>query len=181
MNITQASITAIRTKDNKTITAEQYILATGADAPLHTKPLGIHLPIYPMKGYSVTVPVSDASNAPQFSITDQEQKIVCTRLGDKFRIAGTVEFAGYDKTIHQKRINALIHAARILFPNAGEYEQGSPWACLRPATPDGQPIIGKTKYSNFFLNVGHGSLGWVLAAGSAFKLADIIEGKQPKV
>jgi D-amino-acid dehydrogenase len=127
------------------------------------------------------VPVKDASKAPRVSVTDDSAKIVITRLGNRLRIAGTAELSGYSTELNPVRCEALIRRTRELFPDAGEYDKAQFWAGLRPSTPSNVPIIGPTKFGNLYVNTGHGTLGWTLAAGSGRALADIISGRQPKV
>lgn len=150
-----------------------YVMCMGAASAIHLRQVGLYLPIYPMKGYSITFPANEFS--PTMSITDAARKQVYTRLGDRIRLAGTAEFAGYNDSIRKVRIDPLMRGVQGLFPKA---ELGIPqeWACLRPSTPDGPPIIGKTPLSNLFINSGHGTLGWTQAAGSARLLADIVNG-----
>lgn len=165
--------------DKGVFVGDAYIMALGSYSPLYLKPLGIRVPIYPMKGYSITFPANHYS--PKMSLTDTESKIVYSRLGDKLRIAGTAEFAGYNTSIRPERIIPIVRAVHSLLPKC-EYEMPeSQWACLRPSTPDGLPIIGKTKYANFYMNTGHGTLGWTQAAGSAALVSDIIDGRQTEI
>ncbi len=161
------------------LAADGFVLALGAySAPL-VQPLGLRLPIYPMKGYSLTIRANEFS--PRTSITDGAFKIVHTRLGDLHRIAGTAEFTGYDHSINERRIRAIIKAGQSLLPRAAWDAEVSRWACLRPSTPDGPPVLGKTPFSNLYLNTGHGTLGWTHAAGSAAIVADCVEGKSPPI
>jgi D-amino-acid dehydrogenase len=167
-------------KTNKGIhKADVYIMSMGSYSPIYLKPLGIHVPIYPMKGYSVTFEANHF--APKISLTDGQHKIVYSSLGNRLRIAGTAEFAGYNTEIRQERIRPIVKAVRGLFPKCEFGDPVSEWACLRPSTPDGPPIIGKTKYSNLFMNTGHGTLGWTQCAGSAAVIADIIENRTPEI
>ena len=143
--------------------ADAYVLAMGSLSPLYAKPLGIALPIYPAKGYSVTMPVLDAARAFQVSLTDDEYKLVFSRLtgpaGDRMRIAGTAELNGYDRNLGEVRCAAIVRRVAQLFPGAGDPAQAQFWAGLRPATPSNVPIIGRSKVENLFLNTGHGTLG----------------------
>ena len=161
--------------------ADAYICALGASSPLLLRTIGIPAPITPMKGYSLTFKHHEYT--PKISMTDQRAKIVYTPMGDYLRVAGTAEFAGYQDSITQKRINILKEVIHTSLPKLGVLEDStlSQWACLRPSTPDGPPIIGKTPFKNLYLNSGHGTLGWTQAAGSAFLLADIIEQKQTEI
>lgn len=160
---------------------DAYVLAMGSLSPLLAAPLGIRLPIYPAKGYSVTMPVKDASMAHQVSLTDDEYKLVFSRLGDRLRIAGTAEFNGYDRDLNRVRCEAIVNRTEALFPGAGDTSQAQFWTGLRPATPSNVPIIGCSKLPNLFLNTGHGTLGWTHACGSGKSIARIVSGLAPEV
>jgi D-amino-acid dehydrogenase len=161
--------------------ADAYVLAMGSLSPLLAAPLGVRLPIYPAKGYSVTMPVKDASLAHQVSLTDDEYKLVFSRLGDRLRIAGTAELNGYDRDLNRVRCEAIVKRVEQLFPGAGDTEQAQFWTGLRPATPSNVPIIGRSKLPNLFLNTGHGTLGWTHACGSGKSIARIVSGLVPEV
>ena len=167
------------------IQGDAFVLAMGSLSPLHAAPLGIRLPIYPAKGYSVTMPVKDASKAHQVSLTDDEFKLVFSRYTsgteDRLRIAGTAEFNGYDRDLNRVRCEAIVHRVEQLFPGAGDATQAQFWTGLRPATPSNVPLIGKTKIPNLFLNTGHGTLGWTHACGSGKSIARIVSGVKPEV
>jgi D-amino-acid dehydrogenase len=163
------------------IKGDAYVLAMGSLSPLYAKPLGIDLPIYPAKGYSVTMPVKDPTYAHQVSLTDDEFKLVFSRLGDRLRIAGTAEFNGYDRDLNRVRCEAIVRRTEELFPGAGDAEQAQFWTGLRPATPSNVPIIGRSKISNLFLNTGHGTLGWTHSCGSGKSIARIVSGQKPEV
>lgn len=158
--------------------ADAYVMAMGAYAPLLLRRVGIHVPIYPMKGYSVTFEATD--DHPQISITDDARKIVYSRLGDKIRCAGTAEFAGYNTDVNPKRIDPILRGISSLFPTT-DLANATEWACLRPSTPDGPPIVGKTKYPNLFINSGHGTLGWTQGPATAKLLGDIVDGKMTEI
>ena len=161
--------------------ADAFVLAMGSLSPLLAKPLGIELPIYPAKGYSVTMPVKDASMAHQVSLTDDEYKLVFSRLGDRLRIAGTAELNGYDRDLNRVRCEAIVRRVEELFPGAGDAERAQFWTGLRPATPSNVPIIGRSKVGKLFLNTGHGTLGWTHACGSGKSIARIVAGLAPEV
>ncbi len=163
------------------VRGDAYVLAMGSLSPLYAAPLGIHLPIYPAKGYSVTLPVKDASMAHQVSLTDDEYKLVFSRLGDRLRIAGTAELNGYDRDLNRVRCEAIVRRTEELFPGAGDLEQAQFWTGLRPATPSNVPIIGRSKLPNLFLNTGHGTLGWTHSCGSGKSIAQIVSGLAPEV
>ncbi len=173
------ALRAVQLADGE-LSADAYVVALGVYTPLLMKPLGVRLPIYPMKGYSLTLP-GDA-HCPSRSVTDAQYKVVFTPLGDKLRVAGTAEFAGYNTDIIESRIAPMLRAGRSLFPQVNWDHPGiSKWACLRPSTPDGPPILGRTPYTNLFLNTGHGTLGWTQGPGSAYIVADLIENRQPEI
>jgi D-amino-acid dehydrogenase len=161
--------------------ADAYVVALGSYSPLLTRPIGIGLAVYPAKGYSASLPIRDASKAPRVSLTDEAAKIVITRLGNRMRIAGTAELSGYSTDLNTVRCQALTRRVGEMFPDAGDYGQAVFWTGLRPSTPSNVPIIGATRYPNLYLNTGHGTLGWTMAAGSGRALADIISGRKPDV
>ncbi|GAB4508703.1 MAG: D-amino acid dehydrogenase [Sulfuricaulis sp.] len=169
-------ITHVHT-DKGVMTADVCVVACGSYSPLLLRPLGIRLPVYPVKGYSVTLPLMDAAAAPAGSVTDVTYKVVITRLGDKLRGAGTAELAGYDLSLRSSRLATISHVMADLFPGAGNPVQMQPWCGLRPMTPDNPPVLGATPCKNLFLNTGHGTLGWTMACGSGKILADIISGR----
>jgi D-amino-acid dehydrogenase len=174
-------IAGVKVKDGEMLTADAYVVALGSYSPLLTRPIGLDLPIYPTKGYSATVEVLDASKAPRVSITDDAAKIVFSRLGNRLRIAGTAELSGYSTELNMVRCEALTRRAKMVFPGAAMYDQAKFWTGLRPSTPSNVPLVGRTKYPNLFLNTGHGTLGWTMAAGSGAAIADIISGRKPEV
>jgi len=163
------------------VRGEAYVLAMGSLSPLVAAPLGIRLPIYPAKGYSVTMPVKDPSMAHQVSLTDDEYKLVFSRLGDRLRIAGTAELNGYDRDLNRVRCEAIVRRTEELFPGAGDADQAQFWTGLRPATPSNVPIIGRSKIPNLYLNTGHGTLGWTHSCGSGKSIARIVSGLEPEV
>lgn len=163
------------------VRGDAYIVAMGSLSPLLVKPLGIELPIYPAKGYSVTIPVADASRAHQVSLTDDEYKLVFSRLGDRLRIAGTAELNGYDRDLNRVRCEAIVRRVEQLFPGAGDASRAQFWTGLRPATPSNVPIIGRSKLANLYLNTGHGTLGWTHACGSGKSIARIVSGLAPEI
>ncbi len=171
-------ITSVKTSQGN-FSGDSFVLSLGAYSALLAEPLGLKLPIYPMKGYSITVPAWE--DAPSVSITDDEKKVVFSRLGDKVRAAGTAEFAGYNTEVREVRIKQIIGSLESLFPRATLDDRMTKWACVRPQTPDGPPIIGRTSIDNLFLNTGHGTLGWTQGAGTAHLLADIMEGRETEI
>ena len=161
--------------------ADAYVLALGSFSPLLARQVGLPLSIYPAKGYSVTMPVLDRSSAHEVSLTDDEYKLVFSRLGDRLRIAGTAELNGYDRHLNRVRCEAILRRVEHLFPGAGDVSQAQFWTGLRPATPSNLPYIGRSPLANLFLNTGHGTLGWTHACGSGSALADLIHGRQPEL
>jgi D-amino-acid dehydrogenase len=141
----------------------------------------VYIPVYPAKGYSASVPVARPDLAPVVSLTDDSAKIVMSRLGDHVRIAGTAELSGYNTDLNAVRCEALVRRGREIFPEALDFERATFWTGLRPSTPSNVPIIGPTRLRNLYLNTGHGTLGWTMAAGSGRALADILSGKKPEV
>jgi len=167
--------------NGKLETADRYVLALGSFSPQMLKPLGIRAPIYPLKGYSLTVPITNAAMAPVSTIIDESYKVAITRLDDRIRVGGMAEIGGYDLTLNPRRRETLEMVVNDLFPKGGDVRQAELWAGLRPATPDGTPIIGATPFKNLFLNTGHGTLGWTMSCGSARLLTDLIGRKQPQI
>ncbi len=167
------------------IDADAYVLALGATNAWQARQLGFYLPIYPLKGYSLTVDTRAAAKpegVPRISVTDSKYKVVYALLGDELRIAGMADIAGYDRSLQADRVALLVAHAKAAFPDAADYGSDlKPWAGLRPATPKGTPIIGASPYKNLFLNTGHGALGWTLASACAKIVADQIEGKVPEI
>ncbi|MGV8842824.1 MAG: D-amino acid dehydrogenase [Pseudomonas sp.] len=167
--------------NGKLETADSYVLALGSFSPQMLKPLGIRAPIYPLKGYSLTVPITNAAMSPVSTIIDESYKVAITRLDDRIRVGGMAEIGGYDLTLNPRRRETLEMVVNDLFPQGGDLHQAELWAGLRPATPDGTPIIGATPFKNLFLNTGHGTLGWTMSCGSARLLTDLIGRKQPQI
>jgi len=166
--------------DKGVFTAEQYVLATGS----HTRALlqrWFPVPVYPMKGYSLTVPIVDAARAPVSTILDETYKIAVTRFDDRIRVGGMAELSGFNLDLNPRRRETLELVVNDLFPGAGDTAQASFWTGLRPMTPDSTPIVGATPLRNLFLNTGHGTLGWTMAAGSAMVIADLVGGKTPAI
>lgn len=168
------------TDNSERLSADAYVVALGSYSPLLLKPLGVHLPIYPAKGYSATLTLAETMGAPSVSLTDDERKIVFSRLGNRLRVAGTAEFNGYNLDLNPVRCQALMQATSELFPKLKTTGEPEFWCGLRPATPSNLPYIGRTRYSNLWLNAGHGTLGWTMACGSGAALADLISSKRPE-
>lgn len=168
------AITATGPNETMRMEADAYVVALGCWSPLLARSLDLELPVYPVKGYSITLPVRDGDVAPRVSLTDEEHKLVFSRLGARLRVAGTAELTGYDQSIDEQRCDAILARTLRLFPRAGDRSAVERWAGLRPATPGNVPLIARTRYDNLYLNTGHGTLGWTLACGSAERLAALL-------
>lgn len=168
--------------DGKKETADQYVVCLGAFTPKFIKPLGLNAPIYPMKGYSITVPISNHDMAPVSTILDETYKVAITRFDDRIRLGGMAELRGFDYTLNPAREETLRMICADLFPEGGDLSGDvSFWTGMRPKTPDCTPIIGKTKYKKLFINAGHGTLGWTMACGAAQLSAHLIANKTPEI
>jgi D-amino-acid dehydrogenase len=174
------AITAVHTAQGR-FEADAFVMAMGSYSPLLLRPLGVRIPVYPVKGYSITMPIVDAAGAPESTVMDETYKVGITRLGERIRVGGTAELAGYDTRLREARRAPLVRAVTDLFPHGGDVAQASFWCGLRPMTPDGTPLIGATPYRNLYLNTGHGTLGWTMSCGSARVLADIVSGRTPEI
>ncbi|GIQ78788.1 D-amino acid dehydrogenase [Bradyrhizobium sp. RD5-C2] len=180
LNADATRITGVATSAGL-MTADAYVLALGSYSPHLVRPLGISLPVYPVKGYSITVPIKDASGAPESTVMDESYKVAITRLGDRIRVGGTAEISGYSTKLYDARRATLDHSLTDLFPRGGDLAKATFWCGLRPMTPDGPPVIGATRFANLHLNTGHGTLGWTMACGSGRVLADMLSGKKPEI
>lgn len=165
----------------ETLTADAYVMALGSYSPHLLRGVGISVPVYPAKGYSITVPVAGAGHAPHVSLTDDEYKLVFSRLGDELRVAGTAELTGWNTEINRVRCQAIVRRAAALFPGGAHWDQARFWTGLRPATPGNVPLIGRSRLANLFLDTGHGTLGWTHACGSGRAIADLVSGRVPEV
>jgi D-amino-acid dehydrogenase len=184
IEVTAGRVAGIRaTGDGRrqTLAADAYLLCAGSFSPLLAAAAGERLPIYPVKGYSVTLPLAEPSGAPRTSITDESRRIVVSRLGGRLRAAGTAELTGYDTQLNAARCGAILDRLLELFPDIRSSAQPERWAGLRPATPSNLPIIGRSRLQNLYFNTGHGTLGWTLACGSASAIADILSGRAAAV
>jgi D-amino-acid dehydrogenase len=148
-----------------TLAADAYVVALGSHSPLQLAPIGIRIPVYPVKGYSITVPIVDPAGAPESTVMDETHKVAVTRLGDRIRVGGTAELAGYTLRLHEARRTRSRTSSATSFPGGGDVARAEFWCGLRPMTPDGTPVVGPTPIKNLFLATGHGTLGWTMAAG----------------
>ncbi|GGJ96819.1 D-amino acid dehydrogenase [Pseudomonas matsuisoli] len=167
--------------DGKRETADRYVLALGSYSPQLLKPLGIKAPVYPLKGYSLTVPIVNPDLAPRSTILDETYKVAITRFDGRIRVGGMAELAGFDLSLNPERRETLEMITNDLYGQGGDVSQATFWTGLRPATPDGTPIVGATPFRNLFLNTGHGTLGWTMACGSGRFLADVMAQKRPQI
>ena len=189
LEVTGGSVSGVRVRlhegaegdRTEVLAADAYVVCLSSHSPLLLEPIGVTALVYPAKGYSATLPIVDPKAAPTISITDDAKKIVLTRLGDRLRVAGTAELAGYNLDLNPIRCEALTRRAVEWFGSAIDATRASYWTGLRPATPSNVPLIGRTRYPNLYLNVGHGTLGWTMAAGSGKALAELVSGRRPEI
>lgn len=173
-------VTGIET-DRGPLSGDACLVALGSYSARLLRQVGIDIPVYPVKGYSITVPIRDAAAAPESTVMDETYKVAVTRLGDRIRVGGTAELAGYDLRLHDARRQTLEYVLGDLFPAGGDSSRTEFWCGLRPMTPDGTPIIGATGLANLYIATGHGTLGWTMAAGTARIMADLISGRTPQI
>ncbi|WP_294322428.1 D-amino acid dehydrogenase [uncultured Sphingomonas sp.] len=167
--------------DTGMVTGDSYLVAMGSFSPRLVGPLGLKLPVYPVKGYSITVPIVDEARAPVSTLLDESYKVAITRLGDRIRVGGMAEISGFNNALPEARRATLEYSLGSLFPGAGDTSRASYWSGLRPMTPDSTPVVGATKFGNLFLNTGHGTLGWTMACGSAAVIADLMSGRRAAI
>ena len=167
---------------SREIKADCYSVSLGSYSTKILSKIGIEIPIYPVKGYSITLPVLSNEDAPQSTIMDEKNKIAITRLGDRIRVAGMAHLTDFDKNLRTKSLDSLMSGLDLLFPKSYESSKETNfWTGFRPSTPDGTPIIGPTPFNNLFLNTGHGTLGWTMSAGSGKLLANLVSGIDPEI
>jgi D-amino-acid dehydrogenase len=173
----------VRTPDGyRRIRAKHVVVSLGSYSAPFLRPYGVDLAIYPAKGYSVTIPLQGANEAPVTSLTDDQYKLVYSNLGDRLRVAGTAELSGYSRHLNLERCRAILDNVRRLFPRTGAFDQATYWTGLRPTTPSNLPYVGRSRYANLWLNTGHGTLGWTMGAGSGHRLAAMLAaGEGPVV
>jgi D-amino-acid dehydrogenase len=180
LSVSGGRIDAVRT-DRGEVVADAVVVALGSYSAALVRPQGLRLPVYPVKGYSITVPIVAVDRAPQSTIMDESYKVAITRLGDRIRVGGMAEVSGYGLDLDPRRRGTLEHSLQSLFPAAGDLDRASFWTGLRPMTPDGTPVVGRTPIQNLFLNTGHGTLGWTMACGSGRLITDILSGTEPEI
>jgi D-amino-acid dehydrogenase len=179
LDIANGQVTGVHT-DKGRVTADRYVLALGSYSRLLLKDR-FRVPVYPLKGYSITVPIVDAARAPVSTILDETYKIAVTRFDDRIRVGGMAEIAGYSRALNPRRRATLELVVNDLFPGGGDVARATFWTGLRPMTPDSTPIVGATPLRNLYLNTGHGTLGWTMACGSASVIADLVGGRVPAI
>ncbi len=180
LQVEQDRITGVET-DAGLIRGDAYLVAMGSYSPELLSPLGIKAPIYPVKGFSLTIPITDVSRAPESTVMDETYKVAVSRLGDRIRVGGTAELTGFDLSTPDSRRANVEFVVNDLFPGSGDPSSVELWTGLRPMTPDGTPILGRTRYQGLYLNTGHGTLGWTMSMGSARYISDIICGQTPAI
>jgi D-amino-acid dehydrogenase len=180
INAVGGRISGVHTSE-AVLQADRYVLALGSYSTQMLAPLGVRIPVYPVKGYSITVPVTDAAMAPESTIMDETHKVAVTRLGDRIRVGGTAALSGFDLGLDPARRRTLEFVVSDLFPHGGDVSRAEFWCGLRPMTPDGTPVVGATRLPNLFLATGHGTLGWTMAAGTGRVMADVISGRAPGI
>jgi D-amino-acid dehydrogenase len=181
LQISNDKIVSVLT-DSGEIKADCYSVSLGSYSTKILSKIGIEIPIYPVKGYSITLPVLSNEDAPQSTIMDEKNKIAITRLGDRIRVAGMAHLTDFDKNLRTKSLDSLMSGLDLLFPKSYESSKETNfWTGFRPSTPDGTPIIGPTPFNNLFLNTGHGTLGWTMSAGSGKLLANLVSGIDPEI
>ena len=167
--------------DDRRFAADAVVLAAGIDSVQLLKPLGINVPLYPVKGYSATAAIKNFDQAPHAALLDESYKVAITRLGGRVRVSGTAELGSDTKELHQGALRTLIKVGNDWFPDAANYATANFWCGIRPMLPDGAPLLGATPLRNVYLNIGHGSSGWAMAAGAGKVLADVISGRTPDI
>jgi D-amino-acid dehydrogenase len=173
-------ITGVRTSKG-TLPADAVVLSMGPESGVFARRHGIDLPVYPVKGYTATIPLKDASKGPTMGGADEDRLIGYSRLGDRLRLSSTAEFAGFDRSHTPRDFATMLSTARDLFPGAFDESKAEVWAGLRPMMPNSVPVIGPARYKNLYLDTGHGHVGWTMAAGSGQFLADLVAGRKPEI
>ena len=188
--VTGATVTELKTEGDKATIAETsrgpfagdvFVLALGAESPIFARALDIRLPIYPIKGYSLTIPIGASPSPPTIACVDEHNLVAISRFGDRLRVTATAEFAGYDASHQPSDFTFMKRVTQELFPDGAEYDRAEMWAGLRPMTPTNLPLIGRRRFSNLILNCGHGHIGWTMSHGSARIAADLVAGRKPAI
>ncbi|MGE6196845.1 D-amino acid dehydrogenase [Aeromonas media] len=180
VELAQGRAVAVRAGEQR-FKADAIVCALGSYGTGFLRPLGIELPVYPVKGYSLTLPMTDAAGAPRSTVLDETYKVAITRFDERIRVGGMAELSGFNLALNPRRHDTLAMVVRDLFPEGGDLEQAEFWTGLRPMTPDGTPLVGPSPIPGLWLNTGHGTLGWTMAAGSGQLLSDLISGSAPAI
>ncbi|NBC36450.1 FAD-dependent oxidoreductase [Novosphingobium sp. FSY-8] len=180
LSVSGGRIEAVQT-DAGPMHADAFVVAMASFSPALLRPLGLALPVYPIKGYSLTIPIADAAHAPQSTVMDETYKVAITRLGDRIRVGGMAEISGFNTRLDPARRATLAMSVDSLFPGACDSAKAEFWTGMRPMTHDSTPVVGPTPIGNLWLNTGHGTLGWTMACGSGQLLADLISGTAPAI
>ncbi|MFQ2729970.1 D-amino acid dehydrogenase [Aeromonas caviae] len=180
VEIAKGRAVAVRAGEQR-FQADAIVCALGSYGTGFLRPLGIELPVYPVKGYSLTLPMTDAEGAPRSTVLDETYKVAITRFDERIRVGGMAELSGFNLALNPRRHDTLAMVVRDLFPQGGNLEQATFWTGLRPMTPDGTPLVGPSPIPGLWLNTGHGTLGWTMAAGSGQLLSDLISGNTPDI
>jgi D-amino-acid dehydrogenase len=187
---TGTTITAIETSgdgvtqvmtDKGAVKGDAYVLALGSESPIVAREIGLNLPIYPIKGYSLTVPIGNSPHPPTLASVDEHNLVAISRFGDRIRVTATAEFAGYDINHKPSDFSFMKRVTQALYPEGGDYDRAEMWAGLRPMTPTNLPFFGRNRWRNLYLNTGHGHIGWTMSHGSARIVADLIAGRTPSI
>ncbi|SEQ06182.1 D-amino-acid dehydrogenase [Amphritea atlantica] len=173
-------IVGVKTRQG-TFTADRYLMCLGSYSTLLLANVGVAIPVYPIKGYSLTLPIVDETKAPVSTVMDETYKVAVTRFDDRIRVGGTAEITSYDTSLQEKRRKNVEFTVGDLFPGGGDIQNAEFWTGLRPMTPDGTPVLGGTRYPNLYLNTGHGTLGWTMSLGSGKFVADVISGNKTDI
>ena len=174
------TLTSIQT-DNGTFTADDYVLSLGPHSPIFGRQVGLDLSIWPVKGYTASIPINGHNQAPRVGIIEEDNLVAFAHLGNRLRIGGKADFAGYDKTYVKDDFHGVFKVARDLFPQAGDYDRPEYWACLRPASAAGPPILGASPVTNLYLNCGHGAAGWTMGCATSRAVADVMCARNPDI
>lgn len=179
-NMAGNHVAGVKLNNKEILTADAYVMALGSHSTHLLRGI-LTIPVYPVKGYSITVPITNAERAPVSTVMDETYKVGITRFENRIRVGGMAELVGFNTKLKAKRQATLQMVLNDLFPGAGNMEQSTFWTGLRPMMPDGTPLVGATSVPNLFLNTGHGTLGWTMSCGSGQVLADVISGKTPEI
>ena len=163
------------------LTADAYVLALASESPKLVRRMGIDLPVYPVKGYSLTLPIGPEHRPPEICGVDEGYLVAFCKMGNELRLTATAEFSGFNTAHEPSDFDGMIRLVKDLFPNGADFDRPKYWACLRPMTPEGTPIVGRSRYENLWINTGHGHMGWTMSCGTAQALSDLVAGRKPEL